>query len=231
MSISDGFAGFGVRPSGSGFPRTAMIKGSPEFTSRSSPWFWVSKRVFDIVVSIASLPIVAGLGLLLLVANPFGNPGPLLFRQRRMGRDGAVITVRKFRTMSVAGEGERGPDDPVEAHRITPLGRWLRRTRIDELPQLYNVIRGDMSLIGPRPDLLDHAKAYVAVVPRYRERLSVRPGISGLAQVRMGYAEGIGLTARKARLDQVYIRNAGWRLEMLILRRTLLVMASGFGAR
>ena len=135
--------------------------------------------------------------------------------------------------MSVAGEGERGPDDPVELHRITPLGRWLRRTRrIDELPQLFTTsIRGEMSLIGPRPDLLDHAKAYVAVVPRYRERLSVRPGISGLAQVRMGYAEGIGLTARKARLDQVYIRKAGWRLEMLILRRTFLVMASGFGAR
>jgi lipopolysaccharide/colanic/teichoic acid biosynthesis glycosyltransferase len=133
--------------------------------------------------------------------------------------------------MTVDGEGARGPDDPVETHRVTPLGHWLRGTRIDELPQLYNVARGEMSVIGPRPDLLDHARTYVSVIPRYRERLSVRPGISGLAQVRIGYAEGIGMTARKARLDQVYIRNACWRLEMLVLRRTLILMASGFRVR
>ena len=231
MSISDTFAVSVVRPTkaGKGVPEIDVV--SQRHGRGSSSRFWASKRLFDIVVSILGLPIVAGIGVFLLFANPFRNPGPLLFRQERMGRGGEVINVRKFRTMIVEGEGARGPDDPVEAHRVTPLGRWLRRTRIDELPQLVNVLRGEMSLIGPRPDLLDHARTFVSVVPRYRERLSVRPGISGLAQVRMGYAEGIGLTARKARLDQVYIRKACWRLELLILRRTFIVMASGFGAR
>ncbi len=231
MSISESIAGSGARSRGAGRWLAGELPLKHGFGARSRDWFWASKRLFDIVVSFFGLPIVAGIGVMLLLANPLRNPGPLIFRQTRMGRNGEAITVWKFRTMMVAGEGARGPDDPVESHRVTPLGRWLRRTRIDELPQLYNVLRGEMSVIGPRPDLLDHARTYVRIVPRYRRRLSVRPGISGLAQVRMGYAEGIGLTARKARLDQVYIRNAGWRLELLILRRTFMVMASGFGAR
>jgi len=231
MSISDAFVESGARSAKAGTKASVVDIDKRGIERGSSPWFWASKRVFDVVVSILGLPIVAGVGFVLLFANPFRNPGPVLFSQERMGRDGEVITVRKFRTMMVDGEGARGPDDPLEAHRVTPLGRWLRQTRIDELPQLYNVLRGEMSVVGPRPDLLDHARTFVNVVPRYRRRLSVRPGISGLAQVRMGYAEGIGLTARKARLDEVYIRNASWRLEMLILRRTFIVMASGFGAR
>ena len=173
---------------------------------------------------------MAGVGFWLYFANTRWNPGPLFFSQKRMGREGKVFTVLKFRTMRVAPAVARGPDDPLERHRITPLGRWLRRTRVDELPQLWNVLIGQMSLIGPRPDLLEHAEAYVALVPRYNERHGVRPGISGLAQVRMGYAEGVALTARKARLDMIYIRRAGWRMEWLILRRTVIVLLTGFGA-
>lgn len=193
--------------------------------------FWPAKRCFDVVAAILGLPFLLIVSAFLLVANPFWNPGSLLYRQRRMGRDGLPITVWKFRTMLAAGEGERGPEDPLEVHRVTPLGAWLRRTRIDETMQFLNVLKGEMSLIGPRPDLLDHATAYVERVPGYRERLVVRPGITGLAQVRMGYAEGFELTERKVHYDLAYIRKAGWAMDARVLRRTLHVLATGFGAR
>jgi lipopolysaccharide/colanic/teichoic acid biosynthesis glycosyltransferase len=194
--------------------------------------FWVTKRGFDIVVSLLGLPFIVCIGLVLMVLNPIGNPGRLFFRQQRMGRDGDVISVWKFRTMvEPTGDSARGPDDPLEVDRITPLGHWLRQTRVDELPQFLNVLVGEMSLIGPRPDCLDHAVFYAKVVPGYRSRFVVRPGISGFAQVRLGYAEGFALTARKTRLDLLYIRKAGWWLEMRILWRTLVVMVTGYGAR
>jgi lipopolysaccharide/colanic/teichoic acid biosynthesis glycosyltransferase len=193
--------------------------------------FWAGKRAFDIAVAILGLPIVAGIGIALTVVNPVWNPGPLFFRQERMGRYGRPFVVWKFRTMLPEGEGERGPDDPLEEHRITPLGYWLRRTRVDELPQFLNVLAGQMSLIGPRPDTIEHARAYAVAVPGYRARHCVRPGISGFAQVKLGYAEGFELTARKTRYDHVYIRKAGWQLECRILRRTLRVLRTGFGAR
>lgn len=194
--------------------------------------FWATKRGFDILVALLGLPIVAFVAFGLLLINPIWNPGPLMFRQRRMGLDGSVMTVWKFRTMLPDTDPSgRGPNDPVELNQITPLGHWLRHTRIDELPQFINVLLGQMSLIGPRPDCLDHAQFYAKVVPGYRHRYAVRPGISGIAQVRLGYAEGFELTARKTRLDLLYIRKASWWLEMRILWRTMVVMATGFGAR
>lgn len=194
--------------------------------------FWAMKRVADFVVALLGLPFIVMIALGLLIVNPIWNPGPLLYRQQRMGRDGRVMTVWKFRTMLPHdGGAARGPEDPLEEERITPLGGWLRQTRIDELPQFLNVLWGDMSLIGPRPDYLEHALFYARVVPGYRSRYSVRPGISGWAQVRLGYAEGFELTAEKTRLDLLYIRKAGWWLEMRILWRTVVVIVTGFGAR
>src|SRR5690554_384268 len=153
--------------------------------------FWAAKRVADVVVSLLGLPITAVIALGLMILNPIWNPGPLLYRQQRMGRDGRPMTMWKFRTMlSPEGFAARGPTDPLEQERITPLGGWLRRTRLDELPQFLCVLQGSMSLIGPRPDYIEHALFYARVVPGYRSRYSVRPGISGWAQVRLGYAEG-----------------------------------------
>ena len=199
--------------------------------ANGSPLFWTAKRLFDVTVAALGLPFVAVIGIFLLFLNPFWNPGPLLFRQVRMGRNGQPITVFKFRSMTESAGTVRGPDDPVELDRITRLGAWLRRTRIDELPQFVAVLVGDMSLVGPRPDCLDHAEAYTRIVPGYRARHAVRPGISGYAQVRLGYAEGFELTARKTMLDLEYIARAGWRLEALILRQTIVVVSTGFGAR
>jgi lipopolysaccharide/colanic/teichoic acid biosynthesis glycosyltransferase len=193
--------------------------------------FWGAKRGFDLVVSVAALPIIAVVGLVIMALNPIWNPGPLFYTQLRMGRDQQSFRIFKFRTMRAAATIGRGANDPVESDRITPLGRFLRRMRFDELPQILNVLSGDMSLIGPRPDYIDHALEYAGTIPAYRLRHSIRPGISGYAQVTLGYAEGLELAAAKAKLDLHYIRNAGWRLELAVLAQTIRVMASGFGAR
>jgi lipopolysaccharide/colanic/teichoic acid biosynthesis glycosyltransferase len=199
-------------------------------TPSGSRAFWVSKRLFDVVIAILGLPIVALIGVGLLVLNPVWNRGPLLYSQVRMGRDCRPFTVWKFRSMRPDREA-RGPEDPLETDRITPLGAWLRRTRLDETPQLANVLLGEMSLIGPRPDTLDHASRYIETVPDYESRHCLRPGLSGLAQVEMGYAEGSDMAAAKTRYDLAYIERAGWRMETTLVWRTMVVLATGFGAR
>ena len=193
--------------------------------------FRFCKRLFDILVSILALPVIAFIGLILLLLNPFWNAGPLFFLQTRMGRDCKPFRAVKFRSMRPAGEIVRGPDDPLEADRITPLGHWLRRSRIDELPQLVNVLVGQMSVVGPRPDFWDHATHYLDTIPGYRQRHQVRPGITGLAQVDGGYAEGVNATLEKTRHDLRYIRSGGVAMEIYVLWRTIHVLMTGFGAR
>ena len=193
--------------------------------------FWRGKRTAECAISTLCLPALAALALAIALANPLWNSGPLLFTQVRMGRDGRPFRLYKFRTMVAAGGVRRGPEDPLEECRITSLGRWLRRTRLDETPQLINVLVGDMSLVGPRPDVYEHALHFIRTVPRYRQRYAVRPGITGLAQTSLGYVEGSARTGKKVRMDIAYIRRAGWRLDLAIMLRTLSVMLSGFGSR
>lgn len=190
--------------------------------------YFAVKRAFDIVFSLALLPVMAIVAGLCLVLNPVFNPGPLFYAQPRMGRDCRAFMAVKFRTMRPVTKVARGVDDPVEADRLRPLGRFLRRTRIDELPPILNVLRGEMSLIGPRPDYFHHARRFVRLVPGYRERHSVRPGISGLAQVEIGYAQGGEATLTKVNRDLLYIRNVGFRMDAWVFWRTLRVV---FGAK
>jgi len=193
--------------------------------------FRVVKRTFDIAVAAAALPLIAVTAVVLLALNPIWNAGPLFFLQTRMGRDCKPFRAVKFRTMRPVREIERGPDDPLEKDRITRLGRLLRRARIDELPQFLNVLAGHMSVIGPRPDYWDHAMHYLSIIPGYRQRHLVRPGITGLAQVDGGYAEGVNATVVKTRHDLRYIRRNGMVMELYVLWRTIWVVMTGFGAR
>lgn len=188
--------------------------------------FWAAKRVFDVVVSLLVLPVLALVCLVLLVLNPFFNRGPLMFRQERMGRDHVPFTAIKFRTMVPADKITRRANDPVEMDRITRLGRVLRKTRIDELPQFINILTGDMSVIGPRPDYIEHAEEFLTLIPEYRDRHKVRPGISGLSQVTLGYVQGVEETRFKAQTDLAYIRNAGVLLDLKILWLTVLTIVS-----
>jgi lipopolysaccharide/colanic/teichoic acid biosynthesis glycosyltransferase len=188
------------------------------------------KRVFDIAFCILLLPVFLTCSFFLLFLNPFGNRGALFFVQTRMGRDCRPFPTIKFRTMRVTQTMTRSADGRLETDRITPLGRFLRRSRIDELPQILNVLRGEMSLIGPRPDYFEHAAHYLCVIPGYRQRLSVRPGISGLAQTQIGYVEGIEATRRKVNADLYYISHGGPGLEVWIFWRTLAVILGRAGS-
>lgn len=193
--------------------------------------FFLVKRIFDVCAAIAALPIVLLASLILLLVNPLCNPGPLFYTQKRMGWRCQPFWVFKFRTMSQAPRILRGPFDPVENDRITSFGQLLRRTRIDELPQFANVLMGDMSVVGPRPDYWDHAIHYVEKVPGYRRRYSVRPGITGLAQVDFGYADGARAVSEKTRRDLEYLRNISYLAELHVLLRTVVVVFTGRGAR
>jgi lipopolysaccharide/colanic/teichoic acid biosynthesis glycosyltransferase len=199
-------------------------------TARPSAGFMAAKRAFDVGMSLLLLPILAVVAVLLLMLNPFFNEGRLFYTQRRMGRDCRPFTAIKFRSMRDVPEVQRSANCPLEVDRITPLGGFLRKSRIDELPQILNVLMGDMSLIGPRPDYYDHAVHFLEEISGYRERHAVRPGISGLAQTELGYVEGVEATRRKVSADLYYIAHAGFRLETWIFLRTLSVVARRAGA-
>ena len=200
--------------------------------TRTSPGigYVLGKRVFDIILSIVLLPLLLIFAVVLLVANPFANQGPLMFVQQRMGRDGIGFMAFKFRSMTNVPAISRSADDPLELDRITKLGRFIRKTRIDELPQILNVLRGEMSLVGPRPDAFDHALHYIETVPGYANRLTVLPGISGLAQTEVGYVEGTEATRAKVSADLYYIANRSLQLEAWIVYRTFAVILRRAGA-
>ena len=172
--------------------------------------------------------------LLVALAIRFDSRGPALFRQRRLGLAGKPITVFKFRTMRPhdAGEDERGAAMTGDGdERITRLGGFLRRMRIDELPQIINILKGEMSWIGPRPEALVLSSWYVGEIPFYRYRHVVRPGISGWAQVNQGHVAHVDEVHEKLQYDFFYIKYFSPWLDLLILFRTVKTMATGFGSR
>lgn len=203
--------------------------GSARATVGGSTGFWVAKRILDILFSLLLLPILIAFALILLLINPIWNRGSLFFIQDRMGKDCLPFRAIKFRTMEPIDAIQRGHDDPIEHDRITRLGRLLRKSRIDELPQILNVLIGDMSLIGPRPDYFVHAETYTQIIPGYRERHAIRPGISGLAQVHLGYVECSEGTKSKTLADLYYIRNAGYGLDAKIFLRTIYTVIARAG--
>jgi lipopolysaccharide/colanic/teichoic acid biosynthesis glycosyltransferase len=191
--------------------------------------FWINKRVFDIILSLLLLPLLITIGVILLVLNLFFNQGKLLFIQKRMGKNCEYFFAIKFRTMTSIEKITRKYDDPIETNRITPLGRVLRKMRIDELPQILNVLVGDMSLIGPRPDYYIHALEYLENVEGYRERYTIRPGITGLSQIRLGYVDTLEATLKKTFIDNYYIQNVGYIIELKIILNTIFIILRGMG--
>jgi len=131
--------------------------------------------------------------------------------------------------MSHIREITRKYDDPIEINRITPLGKILRKMRIDELPQILNVLKGDMSLIGPRPDYYRHALEYLKHVDGYRERYAIRPGITGLSQIRFGYVDNLEAASKKVSIDNYYIQNISYATEFKIIINTILIIIRGLG--
>lgn len=191
--------------------------------------FWINKRVFDIFISILLLPLLILCSCFLLVLNLFFNPGSLFFIQERMGKNCCSFYAIKFRTMVPVEKITRQYDDPIELDRIKPFGKVIRKFRLDELPQIVNILKGDMSLVGPRPDYYSHALEFLKKVDGYRKRHDIRPGITGLSQIRLGYAEGLKATADKVNVDNYYIQNAGYVIELKIILNTMLTIIKGLG--
>jgi len=156
------------------------------------------------------------------------SAGPILFRQRRTGLNGAVFTIFKFRTMTVMEDGDGISHACRHDGRVTPLGAVLRRTSLDELPQLLNVIRGEMSIVGPRPHALAHDAHYSSLLPGYNERFRVRPGLTGYAQIKglRGEIRQLDCMARRIEADTAYARNWSLLGDLGILLNTVPVLLS-----
>lgn len=178
----------------------------------------VYKRAFDLLVSIPLVFCFLFSLFWVVLLNPFLNKGGIFFDQERIGLNGQPFKIRKFRTM--VGGAQNAKFQNEEVKRITAFGDFLRRTRIDELPQIWNVFVGDMSLIGPRPERPKFVIEYMERIPNYAQRLAVRPGISGLAQLRHGYTSDVVGTEQKLRWDLEYINHMSFRSDMVILGET-----------
>jgi lipopolysaccharide/colanic/teichoic acid biosynthesis glycosyltransferase len=191
--------------------------------------FWVNKRIFDVSICILLIPLLVFFSTILLLINKFFNSGSLFFIQDRMGKNCEIFYAIKFRTMIPIKEITRKYDEPIEVSRITSLGKILRKSRIDELPQILNVLKGEMSLIGPRPHYYKHALEYLKNINGYRERHIIRPGITGLSQIRLGYVEGLEATTKKVSIDNYYIQNVGYINELKIIVNTVVIIIRGMG--
>jgi sugar transferase (PEP-CTERM system associated) len=186
------------------------------------------KRIMDVTIAIVGLIVAAPVVALAALAIRVDSPGPILYRQRRAGQDGEVYTLFKLRSMrtdaeSCSGAVWAGKNDP----RVTRVGNVLRKSRIDEIPQLINVLRGEMSLVGPRPERPEFIDELAERIPFYRERLLVPPGITGWAQVNFPYTASIEASLRKVQFDLYYIKHMSLFLDIIIVLRTLKTILVG----
>ncbi len=246
--LSDEMARFVSSCSIAGYPMRSLVAAYEEHTGRLAivhlleGWeltvalsdrvpYVKTKRVMDTVLVLLASPVALVLGALIAAAVKLDSKGPVIFTQRRIGLEGRAFTLYKFRTM-------RSPDDPQHPRfaapgddRLTRVGRLLRRVHIDELPQLWNVLKGDLSLVGPRPEQGGFVEWFSETIPFYSHRHLVRPGITGWAQVNYGYADSEADTIEKLSYDLYYVKHISPWLDLEILGKSLWTIASGAGAR
>jgi exopolysaccharide biosynthesis polyprenyl glycosylphosphotransferase len=179
------------------------------------------KRVVDLMAAALLMVLSVVLWPFIALAVKLCDGGPVIYSQQRVGQNGRVFTLYKFRTMRPDAENGKSvwssPNDP----RVTPVGRWLRQTRFDELPQLWNVLKGDMSLVGPRPERPDLVADLARAIPYYSERHLVKPGVTGWAQISFRYGSSAADAKRKLQFDLYYLKHMSFELDMIILFRTL----------
>lgn len=197
---------------------------------RLSPFYVLLKRMVDVLLVLVASPLTLPVLALTAVTIKIGSPGPVFFLQDRIGQGGRPFRMVKFRSMwGEAGQNAKFASD--ENQRITGVGRLLRRCRLDELPQLWNILKGDMSLIGPRPEQVPFARQFEKEIPFYGYRHLVKPGLTGWAQVTHGYAAGVDQNRAKLEHDLYYIKYFSFWLDFWILGKTLRTVLTGFGAR
>jgi Undecaprenyl-phosphate glucose phosphotransferase len=215
--------------------RVDSVSGLPVVAVCETPFTGMAgllKRTSDIVLATMILILVSPLLLLTAVGVKLSSPGPVIFSQRRYGLDGQEIIVYKFRTMTVSEDGSAVEQARKEDPRITPIGRWLRKLSIDELPQFFNVLQGRMSIVGPRPHAVAHNELYRNLIKGYMLRHKVKPGITGWAQVNGLRGETETVDKMKARIDfdLDYLRNWSLRFDLYIIAKTVWVLFRGQNA-
>lgn len=199
------------------------------FPQLMKPWEQVGKRVFDIVVSLIALAILLPVYTILAIAIKLDSEGPILFLQERIGKNGKPFKIIKFRSMYIDAE-KFGPALSKEKDpRITKVGLILRKLRLDELPQFWNVLIGDMSLVGPRPERQFYIDQIVKIAPHYRHLHKVRPGITSWGQVKYGYASNVGEMVERLKYDILYMEQMSLALDIKIILYTILVIIEGRG--
>ena len=185
--------------------------------------FKLFKELMDLIggaiAMIVFLPVMLVCAIMIKLSDP---AGPVLYRQVRVGHEGRLFTIYKLRSMYVDAESRggaqwAGQDDP----RVIPLCRWMRKSHVDELPQLFNILKGEMSLVGPRPERPELFEELTSYLPRYEERLAVKPGLTGLAQIYNGYDTDMESVRRKLEYDLRYIENMNLGLEIKLLFATV----------
>jgi putative colanic acid biosynthesis UDP-glucose lipid carrier transferase len=196
------------------------------------PQTGTAKRVLDVVLSALLLVLLSPLLAVISLAIVADSRGPLLFRQRRTGQNGRTFGIYKFRSMHVLEDGADVTQVQDGDARITRIGRILRKSSLDELPQLFNVLAGEMSLVGPRPHAVAHDEYYSARIAKYDARFAAKPGITGWAQVHgaRGATPTLDLMQARIDLDVFYVEHASLALDLLILARTPLVVLGGRNA-
>jgi putative colanic acid biosynthesis UDP-glucose lipid carrier transferase len=212
--------------------RIDMVCGMPVVAVCETPFRGADgliKRVSDIVLSVLILLLISPLFIAISLAVKITSPGPVIFKQRRYGLDGAEILVYKFRSMTVCEDGESIRQAQKGDNRITPLGAFLRRTSLDELPQFLNVLQGRMSIVGPRPHAVAHNELYRKIIKGYMVRHKVRPGITGWAQVNgfRGETETVDKMRSRVEYDLDYLRNWSLRLDLYIIMKTVFIVLRG----
>ena len=216
----------------SGSVKMTSIFGAPliEVNPQIMPaWQFALKRAFDIVFSLCALVVLFVPMLIIALLVKVTSKGPVFFRQERVGLNGKPFNIVKFRSMVQNAEVEGPRLSHATDPRITPIGRFLRRIRMDELPQFWNVLKGDMSLVGPRPERQHFIDEIMKVAPHYRHLHKVRPGITSWGQVKFGYAENVEQMLRRLKYDILYIENMSLAVDLKILAYTALIVLKGDG--
>lgn len=192
-------------------------------------WQFSVKRIMDLSISAIALFLLLPFLLIIAVSIKLSSQGSIFFKQERIGKSGKPFMIYKFRTMVKDAEANGPQLSSANDARVTKIGRWLRKTRMDELPQFFNVIKGDMSLVGPRPERAHFIKLITEKAPHYRHLHRVRPGITSWGQVKYGYAENVDQMVQRLKYDILYIESMSLAMDIKILFYTILIVLKGSG--
>jgi sugar transferase (PEP-CTERM system associated) len=209
--------------------RRSWLLFSPGFHVRTALQLY--KRVFSLVLGVLCIIVTSPIMLLAAIAVRLDSPGPALFRQKRVGEHGRLFDIYKFRSMYDGSDRKQLRPAEHDDARVTLVGKWLRPTRIDELPQLFNIVKGDMAFVGPRPFVPDQEMEYAEKIPFYKERWLVKPGATGWAQINRGYNATLEDNRDKLAYDLFYIKNVSIGLDLYIMFSTIKILLLGKGGR